>query len=211
MLNIFVSTNFNFHMFMMNTADACKTYDHLWEYTLLALPDEKLDGAIREEKEFFDGLYDGLTTLRKGPHIRVAAFLAKEAMEETLVRWIRNICQIQETFTVTLNNYSGFPSHTIYLRVQDPTPFIQLASRLRIIDSFVQSNDCPPVQLTAKPFLSIAGGLSESIYTEAIRLFAQKTFHANFTLEKLVLVKRSWEGERDELVERFHLAPAFLS
>jgi hypothetical protein len=196
---------------IMNTADASKTYHHLCEYALLALPDEKLDGAIREEKELFDGFYDGMSSTRKVPHITIAGFLAKEAMEETLVRWIRNICQIQESFTVTLNNYSGVPSHTIFLRVQDPAPFIQLASRLRIIDSFVQSNDCPPVQLTAKPFLSIAGGLPESIYSEAITLFAQKTFHASFTLEKLVLVKRSWEGDRDELVERFHLAPAFLS
>jgi hypothetical protein len=196
---------------MMNAADACKTYDHLWEYTLLALPDDQLAGAIREEKELFDGLSTGISALNKGPHIRIAAFLAKEAMEETLVRWIRNICQIQESFSVTLNNYSGLPSHTIYLRIQDPAPFVQLASRLRIIDSFVQSNDCPPVQVIVKPFLSIAGGLPESIYTEAIRLYAQKSFHASFTLEKLVLVKRSWEGERDELVERFHLAPAFLS
>jgi hypothetical protein len=198
-------------MFMMNTADACKNYDHLWEYTLLALPDEGVDGAIKEEKEYFDTLYSGFSGKREGAGISVARFLAKEAMEEIIVRWIRNICQIQESFTVTLNNYSGFPSHTIYLRIQDPSLFIQLANRLRIIDSFVQSNDCPPVQLMAKPFLSIAGGLPESVYTEAITLYAQKTFHASFTLERLVLVKRSWEGERDELVDRFHLAPAFLA
>lgn len=197
-------------MFTMNAADACKTYDHLLDYALLALPDDNVKGAIKNEKELLDGFND-ITASRQGPHIRIAGFLAKEAMEETVVRWIRNICQMHESFTVTLNNYSGFPSHTIYLRVQDPAPFVQLATRLKIIDSFVQSNDCPPVQLTAKPYLSIAGGLPESVYSEAIRLYAQKTFHASFTLERLVLVKRSWEGERDELVERFHLAPAFLS
>ncbi len=52
-------------------------------------------------------------------------------MEDTLIRWIQRICNRYSSFDLTLNNYSGFPPHTIYLRVQDPEPFRELMRQLR--------------------------------------------------------------------------------
>ncbi|HEU4634269.1 MAG TPA: 2'-5' RNA ligase family protein, partial [Flavisolibacter sp.] len=91
---------------------------------------------------------------------------------------------------VTLNNFSGFPPHTIYLRVQNPQPFNQLANALKILDGFFQSNDCPPLQLVTKPHLSIAGALSEYAYNQAIKEYSERSFHACFKVEKLFLLKR---------------------
>src|SRR4051812_14441115 len=104
----------------------------LWEYLFVAQPDEWVNNKVLEEKNFFHSRYHHVHAVRSKPHITIANFLAKEMMEDTLVRWIQNICRLQNFFTVSLNNFSGFPPHTIYLRVQDPKPFMQLASAMKI-------------------------------------------------------------------------------
>ena len=81
------------------------------EYLLMIYPggemEEKLLG---EQKQFSD---DYSVTVRNKPHITVAAFQAGEVMEETLIRWIERICTHYHSFDLTLNNYSGFPPHTL--------------------------------------------------------------------------------------------------
>ena len=176
----------------------------LWEYILVAQPDEEVNEKIWSEKEFFRNHYDlrRITT----PHITIANFLAKEPMEETVARWIQNICNLHASFGVTLNNFSGFPSHCIYARVQDPQPFKKLAATLKIIDGFIQSNDCPPLQLVTRPHLVIAEGLTEPIYNESVKEYARRSFHASFKIEKLLLFKRDASMQL-RLVNTFILPP----
>src|SRR5580693_8980744 len=65
-------------------------------------------------------------------------------------------------------NFSGqhIPG-TIYLRVQDPQPLRELMQQLQAIDEFIRSSGWPPVNLTGRPYLSIAGGLTEKVYNKA--------------------------------------------
>ncbi|MFN3930073.1 MAG: type VII toxin-antitoxin system MntA family adenylyltransferase antitoxin, partial [Thermoflexus sp.] len=65
----------------------------------------------------------GLLIYERDP-IRVSDF-----MEETIIRYMHRICSRQHVFEVALNNYSGYPPHSIYLRVQDHHPFRQLVSQ----------------------------------------------------------------------------------
>lgn len=188
-------------------ADRHDTAHECWEYLLVAHPDEPSGAAILQEKKLFHSVYAPAEKCAARPHITIASFQAKEAMEATLVRWIQNICHLQEGFEVALNNFSGIPPHTIYLRVQDPQPFAQLANKLKIIEGFIESNDCPPMRLSARPHLALAEHLSEPVYTEAIQAYAQQTFHARFFVNRLVLIKKWWEGGRYELVNTFSLAP----
>jgi hypothetical protein len=208
MLNIFVSkiqiSTVNLHQY---AADAKQDNGNRWEYLLAAHPNDETCREIIVEKILFSNDYLQEVSIRTKPQIVIASFLAKEALEGTLVRWMQNICKLQTSFTVCFNNFSGFPPHTIYLRILDPRPLIQLALGLKIIDGFVQSNDCPPIHLRTKPHLAIAENLPEHIYTEAVKEYAQKTFHASFHVKKLMLVKRSWEGGSYELVNTFYLPP----
>ena len=179
-------------------------YD-LWEYALVAYPDKELNAKICLEKKEFASQY-GQKLSSSQPHISIAGFLAKEAMEETLCRWIRNVCNLHHSFMVTLNNFSSFPPHTIYIRVQDPLPFQKLAGALKIIDSFIQSNDCPPLQLVSKPYLALASGLTEYTYESAIAEYAQKIFFETFKVDRLVLLKYN-SYNKCEVVNSFILPP----
>ncbi|HEU4472974.1 MAG TPA: 2'-5' RNA ligase family protein [Flavisolibacter sp.] len=195
-------------MSLVNGAAVFYPTEQLWEYLLVARPDEDFNQLIAEEKKNFNEVYGESSATRNPPYITIANFLAKEAMEVTLSRWIRNICQLQPRFTVTFNNYSGFPPHTIYLRIQDPAPFNELANRLKIIDSFARSNDCPPVHLSAKPHLALACSLPDHIYDKAVADYAQRSFSGAFRVDRLVLVKRSWAGGDFQLADHFMLGPA---
>jgi 2'-5' RNA ligase len=167
------------------------------EYLLVVYPLGDLRDRLLEEQQQFsvyyglDGIDKGLQTMaRNKPHITLAAFRAGEEVEDTLIRWIQRICNQQKQFEVALNNYSGIPPHTIYLRVQDPQPFRQLMTQLRAIDDFVRSSGLPPVNLNNRPYLSIAGGLTERVYNKAMPDYSRKTFHGIFRVDELVLLKR---------------------
>ncbi|MBN9379402.1 MAG: 2'-5' RNA ligase family protein [Chitinophagaceae bacterium] len=189
----------------METVAGSTTVARRAEYLLVIYPYGELNDKLLDEQQQFLNDYGLSMKARNRPHITVAAFQAGEQMEETLIRWIQRICRRHERFSVTLNNYSGFPPHTIYLRVQDPQPFRQLMQQLRAIDDFIRSSGCPPVNLISRPYLSIAGGLTEQVYNKAMADYSQKTFHESFQVEELVLLKREHSFDACRTVNVFRL------
>jgi len=103
-------------------------------------------------------------------------------------------------------NFSGerVPG-TIYLRVQDPHPFDHLLQQLQAIDEFIRSSGCPPVNLVSRPFLSIAGGLTEQVYNKAMPDYSRRTFHDSFKVRELVLLKRTHSFDPCKTVNIFRL------
>jgi 2'-5' RNA ligase len=177
------------------------------EYLLVIYPYGDLHDRLLDEQQQFSSDYGLQMTVRNKPHITVAAFQASEVMEETLIRWIQRICNRHRSFDITLNNYSGFPPHTIYLRVQDPKPFRDLMQQLRAIDDFIRSSGCPPVNLFNRPYLSIAGGLTEQLYNKAMPDYSRKTFHESFEVAEMVLLKREHTFDPCKTVNVFRLLP----
>jgi len=181
------------------------------EYLLVIYPSGELQEKLLDEQQQFSADYGLQMTVRNKPHITVAAFQAGEIMEDTLIRWVQRICNNYKCFELTLNNYSGFPPHTIYLRVQDPHPFRQLMQQLRSIDEFIRSSGCPPANLITRPFLSIAGGLTEQLYNKAMPEYSRKTFHDSFQVDELVLLKRTHSFDACKTVNIFRLQPETIS
>ncbi len=179
----------------------------LHEYLLVGHPDRPVYNKVIEEKEQFAVAYDQKIASKTKPHITIANFLASEPMESTIIRWLQRICGAQQSFTVTLNNYSGFPPHTIYLRVQDPQPFEQLAKQLKTVDDFIRASACPPARLITRPHLSIARRLPEQVYNKAMMDYAQKTFHESFMLDELLLLRRQHQFDTCKTVQIFRLRP----
>ncbi|MEO6315989.1 MAG: 2'-5' RNA ligase family protein [Chitinophagaceae bacterium] len=179
----------------------------LFEYLLVGHPDARVSGKVIAEKNYFTGHYQEKIAARTAPHIAVANFLASEPMESTIIKWMQRICGARHSFTVTLNNYSGIPAHTIYLRVQDPQPFQELAIQLQTVDEFIQASACPPARLIRSPYLSIAGRLPEQVYNKAMADYAQKTFHASFMLDELLLLRRQHQFDACKTIQVFRLKP----
>lgn len=178
----------------------------LWEYVLVAVPGEEVivklsevDRAVPCHSKRLNGEYK--------PYIKLAEFQARETMEETIIRWIQRICNQHEGFTVTLNNYGGVPPSTIFVRIQDHSPFRALASKLKVVDDYIQSNSCPPAKFYSKPNLRIGEQPAESDYSRALFHYSQQDFHESFVVNELVLMKSRNVFEPLKQVNLFRLYP----
>ena len=177
-----------------------------FEYLLVVHPGNGVYEKVLEETERFSADYKVSAVKRTLPQIIVANFLAKEGMEETIIKWMQRIISEHECFNVLLNNYSGLPSHTVFARVQYQEPFKQLANSLKVIDHYITSNGCPSAKLISCPHLTIAGKLQPNIYEKAIFDYSRKTFHAAFTVNELILLKRQNQFDECRQVSVFRLS-----
>lgn len=180
----------------------------LYEYLLVLRPDSEVYKKVELEKQSFYNEYRDEIAIKTTPHITVANFLARETMEETLIRWIKRICNQRKSFTVILNNYSGFPPHTIYLRVQNEKPFQQLVNQLKVVDTYISSCSCPPMRLISKPHLNFVQELSEEIYFKALTHYAHKSFHESFVVNELLLLRRENQFDSCKPINVFGLPSA---
>jgi hypothetical protein len=176
-----------------------------YEYMLIAMPDSDVCNKVMEEKREFEKNYQQ-AALKSKPYITVSNFFARDEMEDTLIRWLQRIIGEQRSFVVTLNNYSGFPPHTVFLRVQDPSPFQELAKHLTPIDFYIKSNACPPLHF-AHPHLSVARKLPSLVYEKAIMEYAGRLFHESFTVKELLLLRREYAHEACKQVAVLRLHP----
>ena len=168
------------------------TATQVMEYLLLVNPDADTHKRVMQEKEIFYMDYKERIAIKTQPHITVANFLAAEAMEETLMKWMHRVISPKNNFRVSLNNFGGFPSSkTIYLRVQNPEPFKKLATELKILNDYLKPYKLPAGRFITTPHLTIARCLPQNIFEHAARQYAQKEFYAEFNATELVLLKRS--------------------
>ncbi len=181
------------------------------EYLLVIYPSGDLLERLLEEQQRLSTDYGLQMIVRNKPHLTLATFHAGEMMEDTLIRWMQRICNRHKNFEIALNNYSGIPPHTIYLRVQDPQPFHQLLQQLQAIDDFIRSSGWPAVNLFSRPYLSIAGGLTAQTYNKAMPDYSRRTFHGIFRVDELVLLKREHSFDACKTVNIFRLLPAQVS
>lgn len=163
--------------------------DGMYRYQLVALPKAELKGALAEELRMFSHSYHGDRETDPEPCVVVSEFMAREEMEETIIRYLQRITGEQESFDITFNNYSGTPMHTVYIRILDHRPFQALAAQLQPIDGYVRSNDCPPVKFMLQPNIPISKKLSGRAYEQAIAEYARRDFHGSFEVTELMLVR----------------------
>ncbi len=179
----------------------------LWEYMLLANPDEAVHEKVMVEKKYFEDKYESEIATKTLPHITIANFLSKEILEDRIGRLLQNVCTQHYSFTAALNNFSGFPTHAIFIRVQNPQPFKRLANGLQALDNLLKVNECPPLQLSGKPHMTIARQLDQEIYNVAIKEYAAREFNAQFSIDKLVLLRRDGRYKKWQHVNYFYLPP----
>src|ERR1700759_3671492 len=182
-----------------------------FEYLLVVHPNEKTFNQLKIEKENFSLKYDSNIAKKTLPHITIANFLAKETMEETLIKWMNKIISVQQSFDVMINNFSGFPSSkTVYARIQNHEPFKQLATSLKTINTYINDNGFPNAKLINYPHMTIARSLQQNVYERAIMDYSHKTFNASFTVDELVLLKRQNQYDKCKQVSVFKLSePGF--
>lgn len=173
----------------------------LFQYHLVASPGREVYERVMEIKQSFSGKYNQPLAEKTKPHITVSNFVVMERMETTLIRWMQRAVAGQESFVVLLNNYSGFPGRAIFLRVQNPDPFRELAHRLKVITSYIREYNCPPPKFVNHPHMTIAKGLSPEVFEKALRDFARQEFAATFSVKELLLLRKKYGNNYERYKE----------
>lgn len=165
------------------------------QYRLVIPADEPVSRQVKQLRRQWEDLFGNKAPSEKPPSITLACFSAREEMEETLMRWIRRICDQQVIFPVVLNNFSAIPPQIVYIRVQDAKPFAKLTGLLTSLKDFVQDE-----RIFDKPFIKL-GYMPDDAPTEAVMQYTHQVFHAAFTARKLILFKK--DGDRWQIVSQF--------
>ena len=114
---------------LVKTAIASGLLREEWpEYRLVIPAEEPVSRQVKQLRSEWESVYGSASVSEKPPSIPIACFEAREEMEDMLIRWTQKICEHQESFLVTLNNFSAIPPHIVYIRVQNEAPFQLLAS-----------------------------------------------------------------------------------
>ncbi len=128
-------------------------------------------------------------------HIGLVTFEAMEPMESTLIRWFQQLCKDQQRFEVAVNNYGGTPTSSIYLRIQNVQPFMDIIKKLDGVNSYLQSCGCPAMQFELRPHIKITDKLSENIFPAAMSFYSQQFIAEKFYTNEIMLLKKGNNGE----------------
>ena len=180
----------------------------LADYVLIVRPDEEVSLKVMEERKHFLEVY-GCQNSKGKPFIGIYKFLAWESMEDTIVRWLQRISKDRDRFTITLNNYSGIPSHKIVLRVQDIAFLKELTARIQAIAPYTKEKACPEDRSFNYPYLTLAKKLPANVYEDAIKVYAKKEFHASFEVNELILLRKTSEGDAGKEIAVFRLQSTY--
>ncbi|HWB28436.1 MAG TPA: 2'-5' RNA ligase family protein [Chitinophagaceae bacterium] len=177
-----------------------------YEYALVVSPTEDVNALVAEEMRQFYAAYKHKAATLTRPHIVVTKFFAKQAMEETIIRYMRRIAAMQKSFLVMLNNYSCNPVNNIFIRVQEQEPFKQLFDALAPVNQYIQRSGYPAATRIARPHIALAKKLQQQVYYKAIFDYSQKSFNASFIVNELILLKRRTHFDEFKQVNIFKLA-----
>jgi len=176
-------------------------------YTLVANPNTAAAKNITAEARLFFERYENEDAVSFKPRITIATFTARDAMEDTLIRYIQRICSGQPGFTVELNNFGSLPPNSIHLRVQNPEAVMKFAAQLTVVNDYITTCGCPRLQVNHQPLINLTNSLTHNLYLQALLETGQQSFHQIFTVAELQLIRSSPGIDIEKVVTNFYLKP----
>ncbi|NDA62583.1 MAG: hypothetical protein EBX50_11125 [Chitinophagia bacterium] len=134
----------------------------------------------------------------------MAAFLAREGMENTLIRWMQKIFSQQQQVELTLELLRPDDQQPARWQVQNPAVFEQLRQQLYALNPYLQGSDCPAIQ-----FGSFIQWRLPTNGHAGIMPF--QTAHIQFSLQEFILYRKPYHAGDATQVQVFGLKPNKLS
>ena len=176
------------------------------EYFLIARPGRQVTDKLLQELSFTSSICESRKII-SSPVLSIASFFATAGMEETLIRWLQRISGDMKSFIVTLKEYGGLLSHSIYIDVAQRGAFSIIASHLSPIDEYVRSYNCPPVKFLRQPHMTIASNLTEQEYKQIMLVTTGKSFNEEFLLSEFSLLRHDADTASYKQVALLRLQP----
>jgi DNA polymerase-3 subunit alpha len=174
-----------------------------FDYLLVISPPPHVWKEVELLKKKFHRQFDHYAAVTAKPQITLCHFSRSEAGEKDLIRPIAEVTQRQAPVRVTLRDFDVIPRHTVYIRVLDPDPIIELAGNLKM------QMKLPPktARFVSNPHLAIACGLDKEKFSRAATEFSRQNYTAMFIARSITLLRKEAQKKwaRYEVVKEFTL------
>jgi 2'-5' RNA ligase len=182
--------------------------EKLKQYFIAIVPPSPLyDDALRL-KNYFRAQYNSKASLNSPPHVTLhMPFRWKEEKENELTEALQEFSQGREVFKVQLHNFSAFPPRVIFIDVVANEALTQLYRELhRFCKRALNLFNASYKDQSFHPHMTLAfRDLKKPLFMKAWEEFQARTFSAQFTVEKIFLLKHN--GKIWEIFKEFHFQP----
>jgi hypothetical protein len=140
------------------------------------------------------------------PCITLASFRGREAMEDTLIRWVQRVCRMHSRFQITLETPRPHPAGGWRMPVTENEQLKGLAQKLTIVDDYIRSCSMGPVHWETTHTCR-QETINRSTETEQYLIPHDNGPFAAFLAHSLVLTRQSYAGSPIEIVNLFAFMP----
>ncbi|MCG3166603.1 MAG: RNA 2',3'-cyclic phosphodiesterase [Bacteroidia bacterium] len=176
-------------------SDTTQEEGHFTEYKVMLHPGEKIAEAVIGFKKILAEQCGSFKALHSVPHITLASFFLDTEREDLLLKYLDKFTASLTPFRVSINDFGFFDAVSnqgvAFLSIQNKEPIVQLQTNLNVvlkIDVRVQKKH---LMRTAVPHITIGRGLNDEKLNKSKELFSDKKFASDFSVDKLVLLKRN--------------------
>ena len=135
------------------------------------------------------------------PSFTVLTCQAFERMEPKLLERLQQIAMGFHPFKVELQNFSAYPTHTIYIDVLTKSPFQELAKELKLINALVKIPGHEPHYIR-EPHLLVAQKLKPFQFIKMWMECEHRQFTGRYIADAMLLLRKSPINNRYEVVRR---------
>ena len=174
------------------------------EYLLVLNPHEELRQRIMQVKKEFYEVYKASNAIWGKPHVTLVNFMQYEMIEERLINRLKVIAMGHHPIKVELKDFGSFPSHTIYINVTSKVPIQNLVKGIRSeAQRLMKLNEDHKPHFILEPHVTIARKLQPWQYEKGWLEYSTKHFTGRFIADGMLLLKRSPEENKYQIVQRF--------
>lgn len=161
---------------------------------------ERID-EIRKEVALEHEVY---SALKPPVHITLAApFKLKPAMEKQLVQKLKSVCQF-DPFIQKLEDFDGFPEHTVFIKVLKNTGISTLYKNLKAaLKPYTEGTKNP-----FHPHLTIAYRDAKEAYPQIMEQYQNRRFREEFLTDHFTLLKH--DGKRWNVHSEYYAQPKIM-
>lgn len=160
------------------------------EYLLVIKISEGLSNKLIQIKQSFATKFLNESAIKIRPQILILSFSLAESNETNLIHRMRTVIKMHAPFSIELNGYGSFPTHTIYVNVVAKQKILQLVKTLRQLQKWMKADKNKQPYFIVAPYITIACKLLSWQYEKAWNELRYANFSAMLMAEQLVLLKR---------------------
>jgi len=157
-------------------------------------------------KYSFADKYDCSLARYTKPHITLINFIQWEMQETKLINRLKNIIENLTPFSVKIDGFASFPTHTIYFNIQTKNDIVEMLKSLRPIQSLMTLSKKNKPHFITEPHLALARKLQPWQYEKGWLEYSNTNFVASFMVNKVMLLKREVETKKYFIAASFLLA-----